>query len=118
LEVGLYVLRDHGIRRLGGYLRESNLLVRLVNHLGAGELPGVFLQFDDEWLLARGSLYPELFDVCVFTVYTGITSNVFDRSALPYLFMVELDLLGHFFKIQFEPKLSRERGWGPMCDII
>ena len=44
LEVRLNVLRrDHSIRRLGGYFRESNLLVCLVKHLGPSELPGILL---------------------------------------------------------------------------
>ena len=96
----LDVLRDHDICRLRRNLRESNLLLRLIKHLGAIELPGILLQLDDEWLLARVSLNPQLFDVCVFSVYA---TYVFDRSALSNLFMVELDFLSHFFEIQFEP---------------
>ena len=70
--------------------------MRLIKHLRAIELPGVLLQLDDEWLLARVSLNPQLLDICVFSVYS---SNVFYRSAFSNLFMVELDLLSHFFEI-------------------
>jgi hypothetical protein len=52
--------------------------VRLVKHLGPSELPGVLLQLDNEWLLARGSLDPKLLDVSVFRVHTSIGSNFFD----------------------------------------
>ena len=92
----LDVLRDHDICRLRRYLRESNLLLRLIKYLRAIKLPSVLLQLDDEWLLARGSLNPQLLDICVFSVYS---SNVFYRSAFSNLFMVELDLLSHFFEI-------------------
>ena len=97
----LDVLRDHDICLLSRYLRESNLLLRLINHPRPIELPGgVLLQLDNEWLLARWSLNPQLFDISVFRVCTIFTpSNIFDRSALPNLFMVELDLLSHFFEV-------------------
>jgi len=46
-------------------------VLRLIKHLRAIELPGVLLQLDDEWLFARGSLNPQLLDVCVFSVYAS-----------------------------------------------
>lgn len=70
----------------------------VIKHFCAVELPSGLLKLYDEWLLARGSLNPQLLDVGVFRV---CSSNIFDRGALSNLFMVELDLLSHFFEIQF-----------------